>query len=186
MLRNWHHRYKERVGAVLVKSSHHKQQILLQSWVCFCTSGVLLWIFNMRESAFAKDLPPSMHVIAFSDLHHFLGLLVSSSGDVIHHCTTPMTEFHSKCDYQPLCVGLGHRVCGKLSLGFEKDKVIQNGLVCSFHLFYMLTTWACYMWSGRAMSIYKWANYHSEGASEQISKDYTKIVQGWLSGQELF
>lgn len=37
-----------------------------------------------------------MHVIAFSDLHHFLGLLVSSSGDVIHHCTTPMTEFHSQ------------------------------------------------------------------------------------------
>lgn len=47
-----------------------------------------------------------MHVIAFSDLGNFLGLLVFGSGDVTHHCTTLMTEFHSKCDYRSLCAGL--------------------------------------------------------------------------------
>lgn len=52
------------------------------------------------------DPPPSMHVIAFSDLDRFLGRLPCSSGDVTRRCTTLMSEFHSNCDYRLLCEGL--------------------------------------------------------------------------------
>lgn len=51
-----------------------------------------------------------MHVIAFSDLDYFLGRLLCSSGDVAHHCTTLMAEFHLSvititimCDAGALC-----------------------------------------------------------------------------------
>lgn len=57
-----------------------------------------------------RDLPLSMHVIAFSDLDHLLGRLLYSSGDAPHHCTRLYAAFHSECDYQPLCVVLQHCV----------------------------------------------------------------------------
>ena len=74
------------------------------------------------------DPPPSMHVIAFSDLDHFLGRLPCSSGDVTRRCTTLMSEFHSNCDYRLLCAGLEHCVGWNYPLSLralEKDKAVQ-------------------------------------------------------------
>lgn len=109
---------------------------------------VILWICKVIESAFMGDPPPSMHVIAFSDLDHFLGRLLCSSGDVTHHCTTLMAEFHSKCDYQPLCVELEHCVGWNYPLSLLASEKDKKRLPCFFHLFCMSTTRACYMCGG--------------------------------------
>lgn len=75
-----------------------------------------------------KDPPPSMHVIAFSDLDHFLRLLVCSSGDVTHHCTTLMTEFHSKCDN----VLDWDTVWAEIIIAFGRTKLYKMGWHVSF------------------------------------------------------
>lgn len=74
MLQN-HTSLVERKWPVFVNNQNPKQnqqQIPIQSWVCFCGFGVTLRIFTMKEFAFMRDPPPSMHVIAFSDLDHFI------------------------------------------------------------------------------------------------------------------
>lgn len=158
-------------------------------YVPVLASWVILWICNMIRFAFMRDLPPPMHVIAFSDLDHFLGRLLCSSGDVTRHCTTLMAEFRSNCNCQPLCVVLAHCVGRNYLLSplvLEKDKVVGKKKTTMFLLFVlyvdnssMATCGVVDHWvrltvphNGSNFSTVpqttqeNWANYHSEGASE--------------------
>lgn len=118
------HHWNEK-GAVFVDCQNAKQN---QQQNFRVGLRVILWICKVIESAFMGDTPPSMHVIAFSDLDHFLGRLLCSSSDATHHCPTLMAEFSSKCDYRPLCVVLEHCVGWNypLSILALENKVVQK------------------------------------------------------------
>ncbi len=95
-----------------LKNPEYNQLLhLLYSWYVSVLASELSCEYVKWSNLLSRgDPPPSMHVIAFFNLDHFLGRLLCSSGDVTHRCTTLMAEFHSKCDYHPLCLGPEHCV----------------------------------------------------------------------------
>lgn len=161
----------------------------------------------MIKSPFVGDSSPVMHVITFSDLDHFLGQLLFNSGDVTHRCTDGGVLL--KVWLPTIICGAGALCRTKLPvvpLGFEKEGSCTKKatMFLSFllyidnsgklHVEWHTTEYGSLCYKMEAILALCPVQHEKKTGQtiilrellRQISQDHTKIVQGWLSGQELF